>query len=260
MTMRQPKCGTNARCEGCWPDCGYPADEVPELVSGDNLKSPFYLHKIVKGQLITLEGIDGSGKSTAIRHIAARLEELLPNRMLLITAEPSDSAAGRILRSEILRGPTEKLSTAEHMEELFLFMADHARHLADTIIPSLEKGAIVLCDRYADSTAAYQGVTLRGIVPDPVQWIREIYRPWNICPDRTLLFILDPEISLQRIGSRSGREKFERLEFLRQVDENFRRLATLEPERFVILDAGLGEDDLAERAMSSIMDRLPQPC
>jgi dTMP kinase len=142
------------------------------------------------------------------------------------------------------------------MEELFLFMADHARHLADTIIPSLEEGAIVLCDRYADSTAAYQGVTLIGIVPDPVAWIREIYRPWNLCPNRTLLLLLDPQLSVQRISTRSEREKFERLEFLRQVDRNFRRLADLEPERFVSIDASLREEEVAERALSSILDIL----
>lgn len=255
--MRQPRCGTDARCEGCWPDCGYPADEVPELVPGDNLIIILICTEIVNGQLITLEGIDGSGKSTAISHIAARLRELLPNRRLLITAEPSDSAAGKALRSEILKDQAEGLSSARHMEELFLFMADHARHLADTIIPSLEEGAIVLCDRYADSTAAYQGVTLIGIVPDPVAWIREIYRPWNLCPNRTLLLLLDPQLSVQRISTRSGREKFERLEFLRQVDRNFRRLAALEPERFVSIDASLGEEAVAERALSSILDILP---
>lgn len=211
----------------------------------------------MKGLLITLEGIDGSGKSTAIRHIAAKLKERLPHRKLLITAEPSDSGAGRILRSEILKNPKSELSPAEHMEELFLFMADHAHHLAQTIIPSLEEGAIVLCDRYADSTAAYQGVTLRGIIPDPVQWIQEIYRPWNLCPNRTLLFLLDPQLSVQRISSRSGREKFERLEFLRLVDGNFRILAYLEPERFAIIDASNGEDVVAERALSLILDIVP---
>ena len=204
-----------------------------------------------------MEGIDGSGKSTAIRHIAKRLKALLPGRRLLLTAEPSDSGAGRILRSQILRSTAAEPQPAEHMEELFLFMADHAHHLTQTIIPALEEGAIVLCDRYADSTAAYQGVTLQGIVPDPVQWIRDIYRPWNLTPDRTLLFLLDPEISLQRISSRPGKEKFERLEFLRQVDGNFRRLASIEPERFVMVDAGMGVEEVAKRAVSSILDILP---
>jgi dTMP kinase len=203
-----------------------------------------------------MEGIDGSGKSTAIRHIAERLKEFLPGRRLLLTAEPSDSDAGRILRSQILRSTAAEPLPAEHMEELFLFMADHAHHLTQTIIPSLEEGAIVLCDRYADSTAAYQGVTLQGIVPDPVQWIREIYRPWNLTPDRTLLFLLDPEKSLQRISSRPGKEKFERLGFLRQVDGNFRRLASTEPERFVMVDASMGVEEVAKRATSSILERL----
>jgi len=211
----------------------------------------------VKGQLITMEGIDGSGKSTAIRHIAERLKGLLPGRRLLLTAEPSDSDAGRILRSQLLRSTATMPQPAEHMEELFLFMADHAHHLTQTIIPALDEGAIILCDRYADSTAAYQGVTLQGIVPDPVQWIREIYRPWNRTPDRTLLFLLDPEVSLQRISSRPGKEKFERLEFLRQVDGNFRRLASMEPERFVMVDASMGAEEVAKRATSSILDILP---
>jgi len=89
-----------------------------------------------------------------------------------------------------------------------------------------------------------------------VAWIREIYRPWNLCPNRTLLLLLDPQLSVQRISTRSEREKFERLEFLRQVDRNFRRLADLEPERFVSIDASLREEEVAERALSSILDIL----
>jgi dTMP kinase len=139
------------------------------------------------------------------------------------------------------------------MQELFLFMADHAHHLTETVLPALETGSIVLSDRYADSTAAYQGVTLRGIVPDPVSWIRNIYRPWDLIPDVTLLLILDPHIALQRMQSRRGRQKFERLEFLRLVDDNFRRMAALEPERFVQIDAERDEENVADDAMDAIL-------
>jgi dTMP kinase len=138
------------------------------------------------------------------------------------------------------------------MQELFLFMADHAHHLSETVLPALQTGAIVLSDRYADSTAAYQGATLRGIVPDPVSWIQNIYRPWNLIPDITLLLILDPRIALQRMQSRQGRQKFERLEFLRLVDANFRRMAALEPERFVLIDAEKEEKNVADDAMNAI--------
>ena len=148
----------------------------------------------MKGLLITLEGIDGSGKSTAAKYIASMLAEAMPERRLVLTAEPTTGQVGQILRAELARtsNTLTDTSAAKQMQELFLFMADHAHHLTNTVLPSLEAGAIVLSDRYADSTAAYQGVTLRGIVPDPVSWIQSIYRPWNLLPDRTLLFILDP--------------------------------------------------------------------
>jgi len=142
------------------------------------------------------------------------------------------------------------------MEELFLFLADHAGHLDRTVIPSLEDGAIVISDRYTDSTAAYQGVTLRDVVPDPVQWNRSLYQPWNLRPDRTLLFILEPSLALQRMQSRPGREKFERLEFLESVDENFRRLAAGEPERFVLIDASVGPESVAEKALLAVLELI----
>jgi dTMP kinase len=216
----------------------------------------------VKGLLITLEGIDGSGKSTAARHIASRLCDLMPEQRLVFTAEPTNSEAGKILRAQLSQ-PTEDskvFSSAMVMEELFLFMADHADHLAKLVDPSLKEGAIVISDRYADSTAAYQGVTLRGIVPDPVQWIRSIYSPWNLPPDRTLLFALDPSLALQRLRSRKEQEKFERLGFLQEVDSNFQRLARQEPERFVLIDASVDAELAATQALQAILDLISKRC
>jgi len=216
----------------------------------------------VKGLLITLEGIDGSGKSTVARHIASRLYERMPEKRLVFTAEPTMGEAGRILRSQLSlpMEDNDMPSPARHMKELFLFMADHADHLARLIDPSLKEGAIVISDRYADSTAAYQGVTLRGLVPDPVQWIRSIYRPWNLLPDMTLLFALDPELALKRIRSRPEQEKFERPGFLREVDGNFRRLAAQEPERFVLIDASQDPDCVADEAVRAILDLVSKRC
>ena len=211
----------------------------------------------MKGLLITLEGIDGSGKGTAAKHIAARLAETMPERRLVLTTEPTSGQVGKILRAEMARVDDEtESSAAKRMQELFLFMADHAHHITKTVFPALETGAIVLSDRYADSTAAYQGVTLRGIVPDPVSWIQSIYRPWNLRPDKTLLFVLDPKVALQRMQSRQGRQKFERLEFLRLVDENFRRMAALEPERFVQIDAKQDAKEVAEEAIKTILNLI----
>lgn len=134
---------------------------------------------------------------------------------------------------------------AGQMEELFLFMADHARHLAETVIPALEGGMVVVSDRYSDSRAAYQGATLREVFSDPMERVRELHRPWSVVPDRTILFSIDPALAVERCLSRGeadpsapkGPEKFEREEFLRLVAENFKTLARLEPRRFVVIDA-----------------------
>jgi dTMP kinase len=210
----------------------------------------------VKGLLITLEGIDGSGKSTAARLIARKLREFMPEKRLILTAEPTSGEAGKIIRQHLSREDAGETPAARRMEELFLFMADHADHLARIVHPSLQDGAMVISDRYADSTAAYQGVTLRGIVPDPVLWIQSLYRPWNLPPDRTLLFVLEPSIACERISSRTGREKFESRQFLQDVDGNFRRLAALEPERFRLIDAGQDAEFVADQAFGAIIDLI----
>lgn len=183
---------------------------------------------------------------------------MLPERRIVITREPTDGEVGRILRAELAQAKEDgnESTAAMKMQELFLFMADHADHLSKTVVPSLESGAIVLSDRYADSTAAYQGVTLQGIVPNPVSWIQSILFSWNIQPDKTLLFLLEPDAALARMQSRLGREKFERLEFLRLVDRNFRDISARDPRRFVIIDADKPEMAVAEEATEAVLDAI----
>ena len=210
----------------------------------------------MNGLLITLEGIDGSGKTTALEILRDNLARFMPEKSFVFTAEPTKSAAGQILRARLsmVTQESDELLRASKMEELFLFMADHSNHLANMIIPSLNDGAIVLSDRYTDSTAAYQGVTLRGIVSDPVKRIINLCEPWDIEPNMTLLFAIDPTLALERIRARESREKFERLEFLKDVDDNFRRIAALKPNRFIIIDAGQNIEDVARSALSAIND------
>ena len=220
----------------------------------------------MRGILVTLEGIDGSGKTTALRIISRKLIEAFSERHFVFTAEPTSSQAGEVLRRVHLSGKqaseTHEICKVRRVEEMLLFMADHANHLTETIIPALGEGDVVISDRYADSTAAYQGVTLREVVPDPVAWIRDLYRPWNIVPDRTLLFTLDPAIAVKRIRSRTGAyngvEKFERDEFLREVDCIFRLLAKSEPGRFVLIDAGRRIEEVADDALKAIIDLISQ--
>jgi dTMP kinase len=211
----------------------------------------------VNGVLITLEGIDGSGKTTVANSLTRNLPRAQPRKKFLFTSEPTNGEAGKILRSHLAAEYSrisDKISQAKRMEELCLFMADHADHLARIVIPGLDDGAIVISDRYADSTAAYQGVTLRGIVPKPLDWIREFYAAWNVVPRMTLFFSIKPENAVKRLRSRENWEKFERLDFLNEVDRNFRKIIAMEPNRFVIVDSEMEADFVAERALEAILE------
>ena len=104
----------------------------------------------VRGILITFEGIDGSGKTTVARALAPRLAQVLPERLFVFTAEPTGGRAGRLLRESLAKRAPDEASSARRLEEFFLFLADHADHLARTVAPALERGATVISDRYTD--------------------------------------------------------------------------------------------------------------
>jgi len=155
------------------------------------------------------------------------------------------------------------------LEDLFLFMADHADHLSTTVIPALERGWVVVSDRYSDSRVTYQGATLRDAVPSPLEWVRDIHKPWSVVPDLTLLFTIDPNLAVERCFSREkesegqekgkgskGPEKFEQVDFLRAVSQNFLLLSEMEPERFVIIDASRSLEEVAKEALKAITDFL----
>ncbi|MCZ7383464.1 MAG: dTMP kinase [Candidatus Methanoperedens sp.] len=178
-----------------------------------------------KGKLITLEGIDGTGKSSIVK----RLKTTLPDAVF--TREPTKSWIGKAVKKSIE-------SEADPLAELFLFMADHAEHIAKVIRPALEDGKIVISDRYSDSRYAYQGATLSHIFDDTMGWVESIHKGWTIVPDLTILFTIDPAIAVTRCGIRGNHTKFEKIGFLKTVQENFLKLARKEPQRFVVIDAG----------------------
>jgi dTMP kinase len=177
------------------------------------------------GKLITLEGIDGTGKSS----IAKSLKKRCPDAVF--TREPTQSWIGKAVKRSIK-------SDGDPLAELFLFVADHAEHIAKVIKPALSEGKIVISDRYSDSRYAYQGVTLSDKFDDAVAWVQGLHRGWTVVPDLTILFTIDPAVAVSRCGVRGEKTKFEKLEFLKKVQDNFLRLAREEPRRFVIIDAG----------------------
>ena len=175
--------------------------------------------------LITLEGIDGSGKSTLHQALVPLLEDLDP----VFTREPGATWVGDAVRRAI----AEQI---DPVTEATLFVADHAAHLARVVRPALEAGRLVISDRYSDSRYAYQSVTLEGVVDAPEQWLRAMHNGWSIVPDRTFLLAVPVDTALCRLTPRNGREHFEKKETLERVQANYLAYAENEPSRFVIID------------------------
>ncbi len=183
--------------------------------------------------LITLEGIDGSGKSTLHRALQESLADLDP----VFTREPGATWIGESVRRAI----------AEQMDpvtEATLFVADHAAHLEKIIRPALADNRLVISDRYSDSRYAYQSVTLEGVIPDPEGWLRAMHNDWTIRPDRTFLFVLPVEEALSRLKPQDEREHFEKREILEKVQNNYLKFARDDPSRFILVDAMKEKDEI----------------
>lgn len=178
-----------------------------------------------KGKLITLEGIDGTGKSS----MAKMLKNRFPDAVF--TREPTHSWIGNAVKRSIE-------SETDPLAELFLFVADHAEHISRIVRPALKEGKLVFSDRYSDSRYAYQGVTLSNIFDDAMGFVQSIHKGWTVIPDMTILFKIDPMIAVSRCTIRGEKTKYEKIEFLRTVQANLLKLAEKEPDRFVIIDAG----------------------
>jgi len=194
-----------------------------------------------KGKLITLEGIDGTGKSS----IARMLENKFPDAVF--TREPTHSWIGKAVKASIE-------SDTDPIAELFLFVADHAEHIAKVIKPALDEGKNVFSDRYSDSRYAYQGATLSNIFDDAMGFVQGIHKGWSVVPDLTILFTIDPNIAVSRCGIRGEKTKFEKIEFLNTVQENFLTIAEREPQRFIVIDATC-ELGLVERKVESVIKK-----
>jgi dTMP kinase len=202
----------------------------------------------MRGKLITLEGIDGSGKST----VAEKLQKNPEIKALkpVFTREPTRGTLTGNVVEKAIQSDTDQLA------ELFLFTADHAEHLAKLIKPALEKGKMVISDRYSDSRYAYQGMTLKTHLENPLEWVKDLHRGWTIVPDLTFLFDIRPEISIERCGKRGEQSKFEKLEFLRGVREIFLKLAADDPERFIVIDASRSPEYIEKEVVKKILEFL----
>ena len=202
---------------------------------------------------LTIEGIEGAGKSTFLGLLEAELVKRGVD--FLRTREPGGCALGRQIRP-LLLDASQKVSDRA---ELFLFLADRAQHVADTIRPALERGQWVICDRYADSTIAYQGYG-RGMDPEELQKLND-YATDGLWPDITFLLDLPAEVGLGRALARNGREgltqsegrfEAEALAFHQRIRDGFLARAARWPQRFRVLDAAQTPDAIVAQAMKHI--------
>lgn len=189
----------------------------------------------MRGKFITFEGIDGSGKSTQLRMLAGDLRQRAVD--VITTCQPGGTPLGRRLREAFL----ETEETVAPMAELLLFAADRAQHVELLIKPALEAGRVVISDRYADATEAYQGAG-RGFSEKTIAQVIKL-ATGGLKPDLTLFFDISVENAMARMASRgeSGekpdRMDFEDVEFYSRVRNAYLRMAEKEPKRFRVIDA-----------------------
>ena len=202
---------------------------------------------------VTFEGGEGSGKSTVLKQVNEIL--LSEGHSTLLTREPGGTPISEQIRNVIL----DKANTSmDPRTEALLYAASRRQHLVEKIWPALKEGKIVLCDRFLDSSLAYQGGA-RGLGMDEILEVNR-YATEGQFPDITLFFDLDPSIGLQRIAANAGREvnrlDLERITFHEKVRASFQKLASLYPERYVTIDASQPLEKVVEDSLKAIKAKL----
>jgi dTMP kinase len=205
---------------------------------------------------ITIEGIEGSGKTTQVRLLAAALEHL--GSTVKVTREPGGTELGGRLRDLLLHSGTQ----VGRYAELFLILADRAEHVETVIRPALASGAVVLCDRFADSTLAYQAFG-RDLPLEEVQEVEAVARQ-NLLPDLTFVLDCPVETGLARTEKRRGAAAADRFEgearaFHERVRRGFLALAREQPARMVVLDTTRPREDVRREILARSAARLGLP-
>ena len=196
---------------------------------------------------VTFEGVDWSGKSTQAQLLAAWLRE--QGRTVQTSREPGGTPVGEAVRALVLHGDEMTAWT-----EAALYAAARAENAERIIRPALERGEDVVCDRYLDSSVAYQGAG-RGLGEQQVREL-SLTVTRGLLPDRTFLVLLDPEQAQQRAGGDRDRIEREGGEFMRVVDAAYRALAEREPERIVAVDGARGAEEIAEEVRERVRPLL----
>lgn len=210
-----------------------------------------------RGVFITVEGPEGAGKTTVLAKVGEQLEK--EGYSIVLTREPGGIPIAEQIRQVILNPDHTEMDSRT---EALLYAAARRQHLMEKVVPALNKGCIVLCDRFVDSSLAYQGYA-RGL---GIEEVREINRfaIQDTMPELTLFFMIDPEIGLKRIENHKSREinrlDLEKLNFHQKVYEGYQLLVKNEPDRIKVIDANQSFEEVYQETLQQIrtyIDRRP---
>ena len=210
----------------------------------------------MRGIFITIEGPDGSGKTTALQQVVPRLQQEM-NRKVVATREPGGSPIAEKIRSLIL-DPSH--TDMDSRTEALLYAASRRQHLIEKVLPVLESGDVIFCDRFVDSSIAYQGYA-RGIGEEGIREINQ-FATEGIEPDVTLYIDVPAEVGIQRIHANLDEREYNRLDqeklaFHEKVRASYLHLAQANPERIVVVDGTMSRESVAEACYHIIKNRYP---
>tara|TARA_Y100000588_G_scaffold373416_1_gene447229 strand:+ start:891 stop:1529 length:639 start_codon:yes stop_codon:yes gene_type:complete len=204
-----------------------------------------------EGLFVTLEGGEGAGKSTQLKALANRARVL--GIETVTSREPGGTPLGESLRNILLNAND---SEVDHRAELLVFAASRAQHLAELVRPALERGALVICDRFSDSTIAYQQYG-RGLDPDIVATSIELATD-GLKPDLTILLDVESHVSRERTTLSDDYLERAGIEFHERVHAGFVSLAASDPDRWIVIDGAIAPDEITELAWNQISKYLDQ--
>lgn len=207
----------------------------------------------MKSLFITFEGPEGAGKTTIINMVTEEFLKLGLN--FISTREPGGIRIAESIRNIILNPENTEM---DKRTEALLYAAARRQHLAEKVLPALEEGKIVLCDRFIDSSLAYQGVG-RGIGIDEIYKINE-FAINGLMPNLTIYFDLDPKVGLQRVHQADEREinrlDLEELDFHLKVQSGYTEIIKREPNRFKVIDASKSIEEVYEATLHAILEKI----
>ena len=209
------------------------------------------------GLFISLEGGEGSGKSTQIKRLQSWLQETLPETEIITTREPGGTLSAEAIRALLVTGTPDSLTAKT---EALLMLASRVEHIERLIVPKLAQGAVLLCDRFSDSSFVYQTIT-GGYNEAELRALHEV-SIGTITPDKTFLMDLPPQDGLARAGERASQieDRFEAkgLAYHQQVRAGYLAIAENEAERVSVIDASANEDVIFTQLQASVMKLLSE--